>query len=116
MYPRKSRFAETWIRSDDLIFAAGAFLVSRGFSILAKVAQALTDRKLSPSEIEIFWYFVKEFINNLNKPETDQYAELSLAVRGLGLFATPCKVLLAEKELKELQGILVRKLSSLSSG
>ncbi|KAJ3082739.1 hypothetical protein HDU99_001711, partial [Rhizoclosmatium hyalinum] len=85
-------------------------------SFLQQVAQALTDRKLSPSEIEIFWYFVKEFINNLNKPETDQYAELSLAVRGLGLFATPCKVLLAEKELKELQGILVRKLSSLSSG
>ncbi|KAJ3024386.1 UNVERIFIED_CONTAM: hypothetical protein HDU68_008222 [Siphonaria sp. JEL0065] len=84
-------------------------------AFLRQVTSTLVERALPAVEIEIFWYFVKDFINSLNKAASDQYMELSQAVRGLGLFAGPCKVLLANKELKELQSILVRKLSSLTS-
>ncbi|KAJ3073015.1 hypothetical protein HDU98_002395 [Podochytrium sp. JEL0797] len=86
---------------------------------LQQVSGTLVERRFdSAVEIELFWHFVKDFIKTLNDAAktAHSYTELSQAVRGLGLFAGPCKVLLPEKELKELQSILVRKLSSLTSG
>ncbi|KAJ3139727.1 hypothetical protein HK100_011281 [Physocladia obscura] len=82
-------------------------------AFLQQVATRLSQRKLD-SSIDIFWYFVRDFINVLNNSKAS-FTELSQAVKGLGLFSAPCKALLSNKELKELQNILVQKLSSMTS-
>ncbi|KAJ3201400.1 hypothetical protein HDU82_008143, partial [Entophlyctis luteolus] len=58
--------------------------------------------------------FVKDFVDAINA-QGSSHSDFSYAVRGLGMFAAPCKVLLSNKELNELQQILTGKLSYLAS-
>ncbi|KAI8613655.1 hypothetical protein BC830DRAFT_1219655 [Chytriomyces sp. MP71] len=86
-------------------------------SFLKEVTISLSERSLKGIELDIFWYFVKDFVAAVSQHTGDSgYTVLAQAIRGLGMFASPCKMLLFENELKELQGILIKKLSSLSEG
>ncbi|KAJ3226359.1 hypothetical protein HDU81_007351, partial [Chytriomyces hyalinus] len=64
-------------------------------AFLQQVTKALSEQELENVQLELFWYF---------------------GVRGLGMFAKPCKVLLSENELKELLSILIKKLETLAEG
>ncbi|KAJ3391638.1 hypothetical protein HDU84_005588 [Entophlyctis sp. JEL0112] len=89
---------------------------SASSAFLRQVSQCLVLRSLESSntEIEIFWMFVKDFVDAINA-QGSSHSDFSYAVRGLGMFAAPCKVLLSNKELNELQQILTGKLSYLAS-
>ncbi|KAI8831763.1 NUC194 domain-containing protein [Chytriomyces cf. hyalinus JEL632] len=80
-----------------------------------EVTIALSEQELENVQLELFWYFVKDFIAIVNSSD-GSYKSLAQGVRGLGLFAKPCKVLLSENELKELLSILIKKLVSLAEG
>ncbi|KAI8840789.1 hypothetical protein BJ741DRAFT_561343 [Chytriomyces cf. hyalinus JEL632] len=84
-------------------------------AFLQEVTIALSEQELETVQLELFWYFVKDFVAIVNSSD-GSYKSLAQGVRGLGLFAKPCKVLLSENELKELLSILIKKLASLAEG
>ncbi|KAJ3263140.1 hypothetical protein HDU77_011242, partial [Chytriomyces hyalinus] len=84
-------------------------------AFLQEVTIALSEQDLENVQLELFWYFVKDFVSIVNASD-GSYKSLAQGVRGLGLFAKPCRVLLSENELKELLSILIKKLASLAEG
>ncbi|RUP50947.1 hypothetical protein BC936DRAFT_136979 [Jimgerdemannia flammicorona] len=61
-----------------------------------------------PKELDCFWFFMTQFANAL-KADKIEVRDLSIAIRGYGYFAAPCKKYMNEEQLQTLLSHLLKK-------
>ncbi|KAJ3092198.1 hypothetical protein HK102_009852 [Quaeritorhiza haematococci] len=79
-------------------------------AFLKQIAAVLKDLPKSKPEQDCFWYFMSEFTKVLKNKESGG-RELSLAIRGYGLFAGPSKHYIPESDQEQLLNFLLQKCS-----
>ncbi|KAJ3037490.1 hypothetical protein HDV00_001665 [Rhizophlyctis rosea] len=83
-------------------------------AFLREVATTLMTLAKGKAETECFWFFLKHFSDALKNPASS-LRDVSLAIRGFGLFAAPCKNFLDQNEVLQILDILLKKSSFLFS-
>ncbi|KAI9103040.1 hypothetical protein DFS34DRAFT_576740, partial [Phlyctochytrium arcticum] len=76
--------------------------------VLKAVSTQLRMRPDDPEAKKCFWWFMRQFADTLQQDDV-KYKEISLAIRGYGFFAGPCKALLEPGQLEILVKQLVGK-------
>ncbi|KAJ3289778.1 hypothetical protein HK104_007244 [Borealophlyctis nickersoniae] len=77
-------------------------------AFLRQIANVLVSKSGGAPERECFWFFMKQFSDTLRSEESS-VREISLAIRGYGIFAAPCRKYVEPQELHEVLAILLKK-------
>ncbi|KAI9209180.1 uncharacterized protein BJ171DRAFT_576762 [Polychytrium aggregatum] len=84
---------------------------------IEQIATVLSIRSASkdPTAEECFWFFITEFTGVLRRDQvdSDSVKQISLAIRGFGIFAGPSRNFLTEEDWHEIPDLLMRKSSLL---
>ncbi|KAJ3050629.1 hypothetical protein HK097_008382, partial [Rhizophlyctis rosea] len=83
-------------------------------AFLKQIAAILLEEQEGKAELNCFWYFMKNFSDSLRNTDSS-VRDISLAIRGYGLFAGPCKKFLNATEVHQIMNILLTRSTFLFS-